>query len=100
QRDLHCRTVTGSALYFNYAAVIHDNALRNVQPKPRSALSLRGEEWLEDVVLYLFRNADAVIDYLDGGCVMLLPVFDPDLAAMRKRIDRIEDQIRHHLAQF
>src|SRR5262249_60702278 len=70
QRDAHAGAASWRAVEGDLAAVEIDDLLDDGHAEPRAG-GLGGEERQEDLVAITRRNADAVVDHLDGGAIVL-----------------------------
>ena len=80
-------------------AVLLDNPEHHRQTQPGATFTFGREERLEHALLDLSAHANARIDDLDDALPVLVYLTASTHATRRQRIDRVEDEIGHQLAQ-
>ena len=71
--------VAGPAVHFNHPLVLLDEALGQREAQSASAFPPR-DQWIEDLVADLFRDAGAVVDHLQFQCQLETALGQRDLA--------------------
>src|SRR5690606_5398182 len=80
------------------AMVLSHDPVRDLQSHTGPiSYPFRREEWLEDAILDLRRDAGAVVRDLDQDVIALKRRAQRDTPASFQRVDRVVDQVRPHL---
>ena len=81
------------------AAVAADDAVGDAQAEAGAGEPLRREERLHRPLLHARRHAAAGVHHGAKDGSVLRPGGDRDLAAVRQRLDRVEDEVHENLPQ-
>src|SRR5262245_38809379 len=85
------------ALHRDATALTRDHRLAHRQPHPISACAFSGDERLEDMSLQIRRDADAGVLNLHKRLAIDRAGDEPQRAAIRHSIERVEDKIGERL---
>src|SRR6266545_6668409 len=99
QRDPERATLAFGTLHRDLAAMLGDNVPADRQPKP-GAGRLSRKEWLEKPVTDVRWNAHARVLNLDHGDAPAGQRADGQRAALRHRIDGVQDEVQEDLAKL